>query len=338
MAEAALDQGPRISGTTRAAILLLVLGEDQAADVLKHMGPDEVQQVGHAMAELSSVPREQVDAVLAGFLDDLGDQTPLGVGADDYLRRMFVGALGDRRGTVLANRILMGDRSRGLDALRWMDPPAIAQVLRGEHPQIIAIVLAHLDAGPAGKVVQLLPTSIRPEVLHRVANLDSVPPSALTELDDIMDRQFSADPDIERARVDGLRTAASIINGLGGGMDDEIMTDLRERDAELSEKIDEAMFVFENLMDLDDRGFQVLMRELPGDVLVPALKGADGELRAKFMKNMSKRAADMLKDDLDTSGPVRLAEVETAQKSILDVAKRLGDEGQISIARGDDFV
>ncbi|MEE4302080.1 MAG: flagellar motor switch protein FliG, partial [Pseudomonadales bacterium] len=253
MAEAALAQEPRLSGTTRAAILLLVLGEDQAAEVLRHMGPDEVQQVGHAMAELSTVPREQVDTVLGSFLEDVGENTPLGVGSEDYLRRMFVGALGDRRGTVLANRILMGDRSRGLDALRWMDPPAIAQVLRGEHPQIIAIVLAHLDPGPAGKVVSLLPPAIRSEVLHRVANLDSVPPSALSELDDLMDRQFSADPDIERAHLDGLRTAASIINNLGGGMDDEIMADLRERDSELSERIDETMFVFENLLDLDDR-------------------------------------------------------------------------------------
>ena len=338
MAEAALLDAPKISGPTRAAILLLVLGEEQAADVLRHMGPDEVQQVGQAMAGLSSVPRDQVDGVLAGFLDDLGDQTPLGVGADDYLRRMFVGALGDRRGTVLANRILMGDQSRGIDALRWMDPPAIASVLRDEHPQIVAIVLAHLDAGPASRVVQLLPAEVRPEVLHRVASLDSVPPSALTELDDIMDRQFSADPDIERAHVDGLRAAASIINSLGGGLDEEIMTTLRERDEDLSVRIDEAMFVFDNLMELDDRGMQVLMRELPGDALVPALKGADATLQAKFTKNMSKRAGDMLRDDLEASGPMRLAEVEAAQKTILDVAKRLAEEGQIDLGRGDDYV
>jgi flagellar motor switch protein FliG len=338
MPEDKTQPGASLDGSRRAAVLLLSIGEERAAQVLKHLDPDEIHVVGEAMASLQRVSRDEVEETLAAFLQEAEQHTPFGLGTEDYLKKVLVEALGEPRAGTLTTRILNGRERAGLGALRWMEPRAIAQVIRGEHPQIVAIVLAHLDPPQAARVIAELLERIRVEALVRVANLDSVPPSAIEELGQILDRQVSGSGDLGAAEVGGLTTAAQILNALGGEVGTEVMERIKAMDAELGEALDEAMFLFENLIQVDDRGIQRLLREVSTETLVVALKGADEALRQKFFRNMSKRAAELLRDDLEAKGPVRLSEVEQAQKEILTVARQLAESGEIVLGGGDDFV
>ncbi len=327
-----------LDGGRRAAVLLLSLGERQAAEILKHLAPEEIHVVGEAMASLQRVSQEEVKEVLSAFLQEARGHTPFGLGTEEYLKKILVEALGEQRANTLAGRILNGRERAGLGTLRWMEPRAIAQVIRGEHPQIVAIVLAHLEAAQAAQVLAELPEPVRVEALVRVANLDNVPPSAIEELGRILDRQVSSSGDLSLTEVGGVTTAAQILNALGGEVGTEVMERIKALDAELGEALDEAMFLFENLLQVDDRGIQRLLREISTDTLVIALKGADEALRQKFFRNMSKRAAELLRDDLEAKGPVRLSEVEQAQKEILATARQLAESGEIVLGTGDDFV
>ncbi|MBD3619613.1 MAG: flagellar motor switch protein FliG [Chromatiales bacterium] len=325
-----------MTGADRAAILLMSLGEADAAAVLKHMGPKEVQKVGAAMATLQNISKTQASGVLEHFVREVSEQTALGVSSDEYVRNVLVSALGEEKAGGLIDRILLGRNSKGLEALKWMDPRAVAEIVRLEHPQIIAIVLSYLDADHAAEVITHLPDKVVADVVMRIATLDGIQPSALQELDQILEKQFSGNSSAKTSSVGGVKPAASIMNFMDSSMEERIMGMIAEQDEELSQRIQDLMFVFDNLMDVDDRGIQMLLREVQTDTLIIALKGADDALKEKIFKNMSKRAAEALRDDLEAKGPVRLSDVEAAQKEILTVARRMADSGEIVLGGGGD--
>ena len=319
------------SGVERAAILLLTLGEQEAAQVLKHMGAREVQKVGSAMTRLTGVSRDEVASVLAEFSTLVETQTSVGVGVDDFLRKVLVDALGQDKANSVIERINLGPTSKGLEALKWMDPRAVSELIRHEHPQIISIVLAYLDPDQAAEIITELPVGLRADVLMRIATLDGVQPSALSELDDIMEKTFAGKSTASTSALGGAKAAADIVNLLEASVEGPVMEQITRSDEALSQKIQDLVFVFDNLIEVDDRGMQELLRNVQSDRLLLALKGADDELKAKIFKNMSQRAAEMLKDDLEAKGPVKLSEVEAAQKEILLAARKLSEAGTISL-------
>jgi flagellar motor switch protein FliG len=330
-----------LSGVERAAVFLLSLGEDRASEVLKHMGPKEVQALGAAMADLANVSKSQVTSVLGDFITIAEDQTSLGVGNDEYIRNMLTNALGVDKANGIIDRILFGKNSKGLEQLKWMDARQTAEMIRVEHPQIIAIILAYLDNDQSAEVLSLLPENMRLDVMMRIASLDGIQPNALSELNDIMEKQFAGDSasSIKSSSVGGVKAAADILNVMETAIENDIMDQMKEIDPDLGQKILDNMFVFANLAELDDRGIQMLLRETSTDNLVTALKGADNALKEKIFKNMSKRAGEMLRDDLEAKGPVRLSEVEEAQKEIIAIARRMTESGEISLGgKGDEFV
>ncbi len=339
MADAKTADAGKIAGPERAAILLMSLGENEAAQVLKHMGAKDVQRVGQAMASLANVSRDRVETVVTRFVTELDTQTSIGVGSDDYVRRVLVGALGEDKAGSLIDRILLGRNSKGLEALKWMETRAVADLVRNEHPQIVAIVLAYLDSDQAAEVLMLLPERMKSDVLMRIARLDGIQPQALRELDEIMEKQFSGGTNLKSSSVGGIKVAANILNLMDSTAESAIIDKIGEMDSDLSQRIQDLMFVFDDLGEVDDRGIQALLREVNGDMLTVALKGADSRVKDKVLKNMSKRAADMLVEDMAAKGPVRLADVEAAQKEILLVARRLSEAGEIQLGgKGDDFV
>ena len=330
---------PARSGTERAAILLLTLGENEAAQVLKHMGAKEVQRIGTAMAKLANVSREEVQGVISEFTSSVDSQTSLGVGADEFLRKVLVDALGADKAESIIDRISIGRSTKGLEALKWMDPRAVAELIRLEHPQIISIVLAYLDADQSAEVLQLLPAAVRSDVIARIALLDGVQPSALSELDDIMEKQFAGRSTGKTSVLGGAKAAANILNFLDPSQESALMEQVAKSDEALAARIEELVFVFDNLLELDDRGMQELLRNVASDQLLLALKGTDDALKEKIFKNMSQRAAEMLKDDLEAKGPVRVSEVENAQKEILKTARKLAESGTIALGgKGEQYV
>ena len=323
-----------LSKLDQAAILLMSLGESGAAEVLKHLGPKEVQRIGTAMTSLDNVPQDHVEAVMSNFLSEARAMTGLGVGSDSYIRTMLVEALGEDKAGSLVDRILLGGNTTGLDTLKWMDPRSVADIIRHEHPQIQAIVVSYVDADQAAEVLSNLSEKVRLDVVMRVASLDSVQPSALQELNDILEKQFSGNAGSQTKEMGGTKVAAEIMNNLDSSIEGELMDSIREVDEDLGNTIQDLMFVFENLKSVDDRGIQALLREVSSEVLILALKGADEELKEKIFGNMSKRAAELLRDDLEAKGPVKLSDVEAAQKEILLIARRMADAGEIVLGGG----
>ena len=320
-----------ISPLDRAAILLLTLGERDASEVLKHLDPREVQRVGGAMALLENVNAEHIAAVMDEFLDTVSGNTGLTVGADDYVRRMLVGALGEDKARSLLDRIL-GGNTAGLEKLKWMDSRAIAEFIMHEHPQIQAIVMSYLDPDQSAEVLGFFDDpEERTDILMRVASLETVPPSALKELSAVLEQQVAKQSSGQFAQLGGSKVAAEILNNLDSETSEEVMDGIKEQNEDLSVEIQDLMFVFENLASVDDRGIQTILREVSSDNLVLALKGADATLQEKIYTNMSKRAAELLQDDMEAKGPVRLSDVESAQKEILIIARKLADAGEIML-------
>ena len=316
-------------GIEKSAILLLSLGEDEAAAVLKHLGPKEVQKLGHAMAAIKAVPREKIESVLDKLHGETSQGSPVSVD-ENTIRSMLTKALGDDRAANLISRIMQGGDTAGIESLKWMDAATVADLIKNEHPQIIATILVHLEFDHAGEILKLFTERLRNDVLLRIATLDGVQPTALHELNEALTRLLSGSgANVKKAAMGGIRHAAEILNFVGQQAETSIVDNVREYDPDLAQKILDEMFVFENLMDVDDRGIQLLLREVQSDSLIIALKGAPPELREKIFKNMSQRAAEMLREDLESKGPVRLSEVEAEQKEILKIARRLADEGQI---------
>lgn len=323
-----------LNGVQRGAVLLMSLGEAEAAEVLKHMNAKEVQKLGAAMATITSVSRHQAVEVIDSFVGALENQTSLGIGAEDYVRKVLVQALGEDKAGGLIDRILHGRNTKGLDTLKWMEPRAIADLVRNEHPQIMTIVVSYLDADQAAEVLKHLPERTRADVLLRIATLDGIPPAALTELSDIMERQLAGNQNVKSTGVGGIKSAASILNFMDTSSEQAVMTLIKEIDASLGERMQELMFVFDDLADIDDRSIQALLRDMPNDKLGIALRGADAAVKERITKNMSQRAAQILLEDMEARGPVRLADVEAAQKEILTIVRQLADAGTIQLGTG----
>jgi flagellar motor switch protein FliG len=334
------EENQLMTGVDRAAVLLMAMGTDNAAEVLKHLNPKEVQVLAGAMASMENINKSEMNVVMDVFVDEVSNQTSMGIGTEDYVRDMMVNALGEDKAKGMIDRILLGSGNKGLEALKWMDPRAVGEVIRLEHPQIIAIVLSYLDSDHAAEVLKILPERGRADLVMRIASLNGIPPVAIQELDKIMEKQFSGQQNVSQSSVGGFKTAANILNFLDSSDESSIMETVGEHDQEMSDGISELMFVFENLNDVDDRGIQALLREVSSDVLTLALRGADEEIKEKILRNMSKRAAEMLREDMEARGPVRLSEVEGAQKEILTTARRLADEGDIVLggSGGEEFV
>lgn len=328
-----------LSGSTQAAILLMALGEEEAATVLKHMKPEEVQAVGEAMAAINGVTQEQIGETLDQFINRVRNESSLGIESAKYFKSTLTRALGkDKATSVLASMEPMDDDS-GLSSLQWMDPRVVAKIISEEHPQIIATVLSQLKSQQAGAVLDLLPEAIRPDIMMRIVKLDKIHPSALADLNEIIQELFENNGTIEISGLGGITTVANILNSVSKDAEEQILVAIEENDSDIVAQIKESMFIFENLLAVSDRDTQTLLRDLSNDDLILALKGASEEMQAKIFRNMSSRAAELLKDDLEAKGPVRLSEVETAQRTILTAAKEAADDGKISLGgKGEDFV
>jgi flagellar motor switch protein FliG len=324
-------------GVMRSAILMLALGEDEAAEVMKFLSPKEVQKLGAAMATMKSVANEQVETVVSEFLTEAEQNSGLGLDSDDYIRSVLTKALGEDKASNLLNRILQTKDASGIESLKWMDAPTVAEFIKNEHPQIIATILVHLEPDQASAVIGQFTDRLRQDVMLRIATLDGVKPIALRELNDVMTKLLTGNENIKKQTMGGLKVAAEIMNFMSGDNEASVMEGLKSYDEEMAQKIMDQMFVFDNIMDLDDKGIQVMLKEVQSEMLIVALKGTTQEMKDKIFKNMSSRAAEMMKEDLESKGPVKLSEVEAQQKAILQIVRRLADEGQIMLAgKGDD--
>jgi flagellar motor switch protein FliG len=323
-------------GLQDAAILLMSLGEEEAAEVFKHLSPKEVQKLGEAIARTKSISRERVDEVVDKFTNVAAAQSLLVSDAGDYVRSVLKRALGDDKAALLIDRILQGGDVSGIESLKWMDPLSVAELLRNEHPQIVAAILVHLDFDQVADVLKHSTERQRNEVMLRIATMEGIQPSALKDLNEVLFKVLSGGDKIRKASLGGIKTAAEIINFLGTAIESTVLESIRGHDPDLAQKIMDKMFVFDDVMKLDDKAIQLVLKEVASDSLIVALKGAQPELKDKFLSNMSSRAAESLREDLESRGPMRLSEVEAQQKEILKVVRRLADEGQIVIAGGGD--
>ena len=327
-----------MSGTKRAAVLMLLLGEQQAAEIIRFLNPKEVQALGGAMVSVADLSQEAVNSVLDEFVTTIKKQTSLGLGTTDYVEKVLKRALGDDKAASVLGRIMPGQSSKGLDILSWMDARSIAEMIRGEHPQVSAIILSVLENSVAADVLAYLPPESRAEIIQRVASLEVVQPSAMEELEAIMKKQFSNNSSAQSSSFGGIKAAAKIMNFTKTALEASVMTSLGELDADLMQKIQDNMFTFDNLVSVDNRGIQVLMRNVEPDLLMIALKGGSEEVKDKFFGNMSERARGMFRDDMEAKGPLRIADVEEAQKTIMRIARKLSDAGDLVLGGGDDFV
>jgi len=330
----------KLEGVDKAAILLLSLTEDDAAQILKHLEPKQVQKLGTAMAQIDDMTQGKITSVHKHFIEEIQNYSTIGFQSTDFVKRALTSALGEDKAANLIDQILMGSGAKGLDSLKWMDSKQVASIIRNEHPQIQTIVMSYLDAEQSAEILSQFPEKVRLDLMMRVANLEEVQPAALQELNEIMEKQFAGQAGTQAAKMGGLKSAANIMNYLDTNIEGQLMDAIREQDEEMSQQIQDLMFVFDNLIDVDDRAIQTILREVQQDALLKAIKGADAELKEKITKNMSKRAAEMLLDDLEAMGPVRISEVEAAQKEILSVARRLADAGEIMLGGGggDEFL
>ena len=351
MAEAAVNQvtpqGPdpeqiaaevaALSNTQRAAVMLMLLGEEEAASVIRHLAPKEVQHLSAAMISVADLSQEAVSAVLDGFIATIKKQTNIGGGLD-YLEAVLKQALGEDKASSVLSRIMPASANRGLEVLQWMDARSISEMIVNEHPQIIAIVLSFLDYDVAADVLRFLPEETRPEVIGRVASLETIQPTAMQELEAIMRAQFSSNSSLKSSSVGGVKSAAKIMNYVKSDIEQGMMKRLTERNADLAQKIQDNMMTFDSLAGCDSRSIQTLMRAVPSELLMVALKVADDIAKDKFLSNMSARAREMFVDEMEQRGPMRLSDVEDAQKQILRVARKLSDAGEMMLAGRGDYV
>lgn len=323
-------------GLQDAAIFLMSLGEEEAAEVFKHFSPKEVQRLGETIARLRTVSKEKVDEVIDKFTREAASQSLLVSDTDNYVRAVLKRALGDDKAALLIDRILQGGDVSGIESLKWMDPVSVAELLRNEHPQILAAILVHLDQDHAANILKQFTERTRNEVMLRIATLEGIQPTALKDLNEALYQVLAGGDKIRKSSLGGVKTAAEIINLLGSSLEASVVDSIREQDPDLAQKIMDKMFTFEDLLKLDNKAIQMVLKEVASDALVIALKGASSELKEKILNNMSSRAAEALREDLESRGPVRLSEVEAQQKDILKVVRRLADEGQIVLGGGGD--
>ena len=312
-----------LTQSDRAAILLLALGMDRAALILKHMTPREVQILGTTMASVGDISISMMDEVVEEFIVAVKSQTALGMDTDEYIRTVLISALGADKANSILDRILQGGSTKGIEQLKWMDTRSIADMIRLEHPQIVSTILSLMDSDQAAEVMMYLPENMRSDLLMRIATMKGIQPAALRELDQIMEKQLTGGDNVKSTTIGGIDAAANILNFMDSNASDLVMNQIAEHRSELAQEIQEKMFVFEDLASLDERGMQTVLREVQTSQLLLALRGVGDALKDKIFNNMSRRAAEMLRDDLEASPPAKLSEVELAQKEILTIVKRL---------------
>ncbi|MBO6258530.1 MAG: flagellar motor switch protein FliG [Succinivibrio sp.] len=330
-----------MSGLDKAALLMLSLSEEDAAQIFRNLQPKQVQKLGMRMSEMANFSQDQVNGVHKNFLLDVTKHSNLGLGSSDFVRHALVAALGEDKANNLVEQISLGTGSRGLDSLKWMDARQVATIIQNEHPQIQTIVLSYLEPEQSAEILAQFSETVRLDLIMRIATLEEVQPAALQELNEIMEKQFAGSAGAQTAKIGGLKSAADIMNFLDTNTETTLMNAIQSQDKEIGNQIQDLMFVFENLAGVDDRSIQTLLRDVPSDMLQKALKGADDALREKFFKNMSSRAAQSMKEDLASMGPTKISEVEGAQKEILTIAHKLADAGTIMLSSGggkSDFV
>jgi len=323
-------------GIEKGAILMLSLGEEEAAEVFKFLGPKEAQKLGTQMAKTKDVSRSRIEEIASELIERASSQSTLGLDSDNYIRSVLTKALGEDKAGFLLDRILQGSDTSGIEGLKWMDPGTVAELIKNEHPQIIATILVHLERDLAAAILNMFVERLRSDVILRIATLEGIQPNALAELNDVLAKVLSAGDKLKKTTLGGVRAAAEILNFVGATSEKSVLDEIREHDSDLSQRIQDEMFTFDNLLDLDDRSIQTVLRDVQSDQLVIALKGADETIREKIFKNMSSRAAEGLREDLESRGPVRLSEVEAAQKDILKVVRKLADAGTIQLGGGGD--
>lgn len=329
-----------LQGVEKAALLMLSLTPEDAAQIFRNLEPKQVQKLGMKMASLSDSSQKKVSGVHRAFIEDIQKYSNIGLDSEDFVRQSLIEALGQDKAGNLVDQIILGSGSSGLDSLKWMDARQVASIIQNEHPQIQTIVLSYLEPEQSAEILTQFPEKNRLDLMMRIADLEEVQPAALQELNEIMEKQFAGQAGTQAAKMGGMKAAANIMNYLESSVEAPLMESIKDTDEDMSLQIQELMFVFENLIDVDDRGIQALLREVPGDQLQRALKNVDEGLKQKLLSNMSKRAAEMLEDDLEAMAPIRISEVESAQKEILTIARRLADSGEIALggAGGDDFL
>jgi flagellar motor switch protein FliG len=336
--EALRQEMAAMTSTQRAAVLMLLLGEEQASDIIRFLNPKEVQALGAAMVQVQDLSQEAINVVLDEFVATIKKQTSLALGTADYVEKVFKRALGDDKAASVLGRISPGAGSKGLEILSWMDARSIADMIQAEHPQVVAIILSVLEPMVAADVLAFLPVDSRAEVIQRVASLETVQPSAMVELEAIMKKQFSSNSSAKSSSFGGVKAAASIMNLTKTALEAAVMGGLRDLDPDMMQKIQDNMFTFENLTGVDNKGIQTIMRNVEPDLMMKALKGASDAVKDKFLGNMSERARGMFKDDMEALGPMRLADVEEAQKIIMRAARKLADAGDLVLGGGADYV
>jgi flagellar motor switch protein FliG len=323
-------------GVNKAAMLLMSLGENEAAEVFRFLAPREVQKIGGAMAALKNITRSDIEGVLHSFVKEAETHTALSLDSDEYIRTVLTKALGEDKAGGIIDRILHGGDTSGIEGLKWMDSGAVAELIKNEHPQIIATILVHLDRDQASEILECFTERTRNDVLLRIATLDGIQPGALRELDDVLTALLAGTDNLKRSPMGGVTTAAEILNYMSSQFESSVIENVRNYDAELAQNIVDQMFTFDNLLDLDDRSIQQLLKEVESETLIVSLKGAQTALRQKFLSNMSQRAAELLSEDLDARPPVRLSEVEAEQRKILQVVRNLAESGAISLGNKAD--
>jgi flagellar motor switch protein FliG len=324
------------TGIEDAAIILMSMGEEQASEVFKHLLPKEVQRLGETIAKLKAIPRERYESVVENFLKLAEAEHMLVADSDEYVRSVLRKALGEEKASLLLERILAGNDVTGIESLKWMEAQSVAELLRNEHPQIVAAILVHLEYDQSSQILKLLPDRMRNEALMRVATLDGIQPAALKDLNEVLSNVLSGSDRARKSQLGGVKSAAEILNMMGSSVETSVLDYIRESDGDLAQKIMDNMFTFDDMIKLDDKAIQMVLKEVQSESLVISLKGATPELRERIFKNMSSRAAETLREDLETRGPVRVTDVEAEQKEMLKIVRRLVEEGEISLGGGSD--
>ncbi|MCE8034531.1 flagellar motor switch protein FliG [Billgrantia tianxiuensis] len=331
-----MSSAKTMSGLRRSAILMLALDEDSAAEVFKYLGPSEIQQLSMEMSEMAQVSHEDMQQVLLEFHRETEEYIALNLNSSEHIRSVLTKALGSERATSLIEDILESKgSSSGIDSLNLMEASMVAELIRDEHPQIIATILVHLERHQAADILEQFTDKLRNDVVLRIATFSGVQPAALQELTEVLSGMLDGQ-NLKRSKMGGVRTAAEILNLMNSSLEETAIETVRAHSEDLAQKIIDEMFLFENLMDLDDRSIQLVLKEIDTNSLVVALKGAPEGLMEKFLRNMSRRAADLMREDMEARGPIRVSQVEAEQKAILQVVRRLADSGEIVLSGGDD--
>ena len=329
-----------LNGTQKCAILMMLIGEDEAAEIMGNLSPKEVQVLGAAMYSVQGLGQDTVNLVLDEFLAIIKAQTSLGISGGNYIKNVLTKSLGQDKAQSVLGKITPTDSFKAIEILDWLDARSITDLIIDEHPQIIALIISYLEPAIASDVLHFLPEKNQSDIIKRIATLQTVQPEALKELDRVMQKVFSSNASLRASKVGGVQAAAKIMNFSSQDGEARIMKDILKEDKSLMQAIQDSMFVFETLLLSDDKSLQTLLRNVENDLIILALKGADQELRDKLFGCMSQRAAANIQDEMEALGPVRLTEVQEAQKQIIAVARRMSDEGSIVLAGrgGDDYV